>query len=143
MRESRAPNSSRRTESSGAARFAHRETARVCRDSPRVRGVIARQIRSPKSRAEAVGSTVTTLTRTLAVAGFRIDRQDKNSVVYIRSLWRTLYDAWLIFLPIALIQGRHRITVSFMDDPGGGTLITIAGTASRRVARQFNRLAEG
>jgi hypothetical protein len=29
-----------------------------------------------------------------------------------------------------------------MDDANGGTIITIAGTASRRVAKQFRRLAE-
>lgn len=102
---------------------------------------IAQQIRSAHSRAEVVGSTVTTLTRTLAIAGFRIDHQDQNSVVYIKSLWRTVWDAWVIFLPIALIQGRQRVTLSFMDAPDGGTFINIAGTASRRVARQFAKLA--
>jgi hypothetical protein len=102
---------------------------------------IAQQLHSPKSRAEAFGSTVTMLTKALAIAGFRIDHQDPNSVVYVKSLWRTLYDAWVIFLPIAVFQGRHRVTVSFMDDPDGGTIITIVGTASRRVARQFRQLA--
>ena len=91
---------------------------------------IGLQIRSPNSRAEVLGSTVTTLTKTLAIAGFRIDRQDQDSVVYVRSLWRS-----------ALFQSRHRVTLSFMDAPDGGTIISIAGTASRRVARQFQKLA--
>ena len=94
---------------------------------------VAEQIHSPNPRAEVLGSTVTTLTRTLAIAGFRIDRQDENSVVYIKSLWRTLYDAWVIFLPISLIQGRHRVTLSFVDGPDGGTLINIAGEDVRIV----------
>jgi hypothetical protein len=65
-----------------------------------------------------------------------------EAVVWGRSTFSAmLRSPWsVLWFPIGLIHGNDEITISFADDSSGATVMTIAGSGPRRVARAFAKL---
>ena len=87
------------------------------------------QISSPRPRVEVLGAALKSFNRPMRVFGYKLESHTPDAVVWRRS---GLLD---------VIQGKaDRITMSLSDDGVGGTVITIAGSGPRRVAKSFGKL---
>jgi hypothetical protein len=90
----------------------------------------SKQIRVQRSREELLGVALKTLGQPLARVGYKLSAQAPDHVVWtrqapgVRSLWAS----------------PDSITMSFGESADGFTLLTIAGDAPWRIARDFQKL---
>jgi hypothetical protein len=102
----------------------------------------SRQITSPKPRVEVLGAALNSFSKPMRGMGYKLESQTSEAVVWRRgTLSAMLRSPWsVLWFPIGLIHGSDKITISFADDSSGGTIMTIAGSGPRRVARAFEKL---
>ena len=105
----------------------------------------SQQIDIPRPRTEVLGSLLESLNKPLRGLGYKIESQTVESVVWRRSLIGAMFRRpWgVLWLPLGLIGGVNRVTVSLADNGSGGTIMTVAGSGPRRLARAFRKLAGG
>jgi hypothetical protein len=90
------------------------------------------QIRLGKPRDQVFASALSNFTQPLGSAGFKIQEQDPAHIIWARGWrWGLLWGGFSF---------RKRVTMSFVETDDGGTVLTIAGDAPRRIARSFQRL---
>jgi hypothetical protein len=78
---------------------------------------------------EVLGAALKSFNGPMRAFGYKLESQTPDSIVWRR---RGLVD---------VIRGNvDRIAMSLSDDAAGGTVITIAGSGSRRVAKAFDKL---
>lgn len=102
----------------------------------------SRQIASSQPRIQVLGAVLNSLNRPMRGLGYKLESQTQEAVVWRRSpVSAMLRSPWsVLWFPIGLMHGTDRITLSMADTGDGGTLMTVAGSGPRRVARAFAKL---
>jgi hypothetical protein len=93
-------------------------------------GSFSKQLQVRRPAAEVLGAALNSLDDPLSKMGFTLQERDPRHVVWTRKAWG-LQRLW---------SEPDRITMSFAQASNGETLVTIAGRAPGRIARQFEEL---
>ncbi len=101
------------------------------------------QITSPNDRLDVLARVLDSLNRPMRGQGYKLETQTPEQVVWRRSWLAALLRSPLaiLWIPLAALKGVDRVTMSLADSTAGGTVITVAGTGPRRLARAFADLS--
>jgi len=128
-----------------ASSAARRRGALMARQAiiSRTMPTFSHQVSSTKPTTEVHGAALKSFSKPLRGVGYKLQSQTPEAIVWRRTPFSgMLRSPWsVLWFPLGLISGSDTITMSFASDPQGHTIMTIAGSGPRRVAKKFEKLA--